>query len=598
MELKELVTLCRRWAWLLIIGTVAGLVGGFVANYIQTPVYESAAKVFITRNRQQSGADIFSINDQQLVLTYQQLLKTHPVISEAESRLGISINPEDVQVDVILNTQIIQIKVQGENPNQIASIANTLVQILIEQNETMQSGRYTLYEEGLNSQIDQVQSEIATLQGEIAQANKSNVEQQLDLVNKQIVDLQDEIVILEQEIAVFAGTSQAERASLAEKQSQIDQIWSLLYIYQQIKTNLTFIGEPIQGDSSLEDPQLTSLQATLNLYQQVYLNLLNSLETVKLARLQSTPTVTQIEEAAIPEKPIRPIPLLYIPISGVVGFFIASGIMFLIDYFDDTIKPSQNIQEIFDIPVIGKITESNQSTEIGEVYSSGQINNSLLNAFEILRINVSRLIKQNSLKTILITSSALGEGKTTIAANLAMALTQSGKKTFLLDADLYHPTLHSLLRIDNKRGLGDILADDVDWKDVISDFRGIVVIPGGISRHSATSLLESERMNRLLEELQKEADVVVVDGPPLFIADSQILASKVDGVLLVVRQGGTITSIARAMLNQLKLIGASVIGVVLNRTSGIDTYYFDGYYRDACSINVAKADKTGASVPP
>jgi len=580
MELKELIDLFRRWIWLLILGAVLGTTSGYIATRLITPIYEAHTKVLINRIRQPNSTDILALSDQQLVLTYQQVLKTQPVLDETGSRLGlIKIDPDHIKVDILPNTQMIEIKVQDENAEHASTIANVLVQVLIEQNETLQAGRYASYEVSLNAQITQVQEQINILQNQITQINQATVEEQLTQVNQQIADLQDEISNLEQEIANFPSyLTSVQRATLTEKQAQLGQLRSLLYIYQQIQTNLNFIGQPSQGGTGRDDPRIASLQSTLNLYQQLYLNLLNNLETVKLARVQSTPTVTQIEIAAIPEKPIRPIPLLYTALSGMVGVFIAAGAILLIDYFDDTLKSSQKIQETLGVPVIGEIMEVNHNGKTGTLFSANQAGSVLLNAFGILRINVSRLIAQSSLRTILVTSPSLAEGKTTIAANLAEAFVQSGKKVILLDADLHHPTVHTYLGLENQKGLSDLLTEDLEWQAVAREFSGITVLTSGANSHSANPLLETDRMDQLIEKLQKKADVVILDGPPIFVMDTQILASKVDGILLVIRQGNTHTAAARAMLNQLNLMKANVLGVVLNRVSHADTYYPNGYY--------------------
>lgn len=131
MELKDVFTLYRRWIWLLALGMILGLGAGYLASKIQTPIYEVSAKVLVTRTRQQGVTDILAMSDQQLVLTYLQLLKTRPVLDEAGARLGIKINRDNVNVEIISDTQIIQIRVQDKNPEQAAAIANTLVQILI-----------------------------------------------------------------------------------------------------------------------------------------------------------------------------------------------------------------------------------------------------------------------------------------------------------------------------------------------------------------------------------------------------------------------------------------------------------------------------------
>jgi len=590
MEPKELISLYRRWIWLVIAGLILGLASGFLASKIQTPTYEASAKVLVTRSRQQGGTDILSISDQQLVATYLQLLKTRPVLNETGARLGRNIDSDNIIVDLVPDTQIIQIKVQDKDPKQAFAIANTLVQILIEQNETLYTGRYTSYEEGLSSQITQVEKQINTLQGQITQINQANVEEQLTLVNQQITDLQVEISSLDQDISKFpALLSTIDRASLAEKQTQLDQLRSLLTLYQEIKTNLTFIGKPAQAGSGLDDIRVTSLQSTLNLYQQLYLNLLNNLTAVKLARVQSTPTVSPIEDAVIPTRPVRPIPLLYTALAGLVGLFIAAGAILLINYFDDTLKSSEKIQEVLGVPVIGEIPEFNPLYRVGKSSSSSHINLSLLNALGILRININRLITQKSPRIILITSPAQGDGKTTIAANLARAFVQSGKKVALLDADLSNPALHSRFEIDNQRGLSHILSDNLDWQDVAHNINGITLITSGSPSESSAALLESEKMTQLLKQMQKEVDMVIMDGSPLFTVDSQILASKAGGILLVVRQGGTITAVARSMLDQLKLMNANVLGAVLNRVPLADTYYVDTHSR---KISADKPEET------
>ena len=565
MELKELFKLYRRWFWLLIAGLVLGMASGFLASQIQAPVYEASTRILITRSRQDGGADMLSLSDQELVVTYQQLLKTRPVLDETEKRLDVEIDPDNVKVDVILDTQIIQIKIRDKDPEHAVEIANTMVQILIEQNESLHAGRYSIYEENLNSQIADIQVQIDNLQGQITQINEASVAAQTELVNQQITELQGEISQLENDISNFPSLlSEVNRARLSEKQTQLDQLRSLLYLYRQIQSNLTFIGQPVQGEATSADPRLSSLQATLSLYQQLYLDLLNNLTAAKLARVQSTPTVSQIEAAVIPKRPLRPIPVLYTALSGMIGMFIVAVAILVIEYFDDTLKSPQKIEQVLGIPVLGEISEAASAPKSTKSNGIEQVSSAVLNAFGILRINLSRLIKQKSLKTILVTSPTLGDGKTTIAVNLAKAFAEAGKKVVLLDADLYHPALHSRFGLEVQNGLSDILTKNLDWQDVALDVDGISVITGGTPSLATSVSLESEGMTRLLSHLQKAANVVIIDGPPLFIVDSQILASKVGGILLVIRQGSTVIGSARAMLNQLHLLDVTVLGAVLN----------------------------------
>lgn len=585
MELKEYVILFRRWFWLLITGLILGLLAGYVLSRIQTPVYEASTKVLVTRSREQGIADILPISDQQLVLTYQHLLTTRPVMDEAGSRLGTNIDPENIRVGVIPNTQILEITIQDQNPETAAAIANSLVQILIEQNENLQSGRYAVYEENLSSQIEQVQAQIDGLQGQITQINQATVEEQLKTVSQQISDLQNEIANLEKEIATSPNSlAAADRAALAEKQTQIDQLRSLLYLYQQIETNLTFIGKPAAGGSGPDDPRVSSLQATLGLYQELYLDLLNNLEAVKLARVQNTPTVTLIEDASIPGEPVRPIPRSYMIIAGFVGLLIAAGTVLLIDYFDETLKSSRKTEEILGIPVMAEIADANHDAKTPSMESVHLDNPAWVNAFALLRFNLGSMAEQKSCRTILITSAAIGEGKTTVAINLAAAFAQSGSKVALVDADLRCPALHSQLGLSNESGLTDILSGTASLDTASADCSGVTIVTSGQGSLPSHVLLESDKLTRLLRDLQKDVDFIILDGPPLFMVDAQILASRVDGILLVVRQGNTIGHMARAMLDQLRLKKANVIGVVLNRMKHNESYYYyASFYPDRMS---------------
>jgi protein-tyrosine kinase len=126
--------------------------------------------------------------------------------------------------------------------------------------------------------------------------------------------------------------------------------------------------------------------------------------------------------------------------------------------------------------------------------------------------------------------------------------------------------LHSQFGLDNRRGLSDNLNENLDWQHVGHDINGMTPITSGPQSQFAAILLESIRMTHSLNQLQKEVDIIIIDSPPLFSVDSQILASKVDGILLVVRQGCTVTAVARAMLDQLEASHSSL--VIYNSTSG------------------------------
>lgn len=599
MELHEIVSHYRRWTWLLIASLAFGIVCGLVISKIQAAVYQASAKVLVAKNRQQDSPGALSLTDQQLVTTYQQLLMTQPVLTRAASGLGSPINPANVRVEILPNTQIIQITVQDGNPSRAAAIANAMVQVLIEQNESLMAGRYTAYEDGLNAQIAQVQKQLTDLQAQITQLNQVIVQEQLAQINTQIDTLESQIVGLEKDIAQAPPTaSSTELASLAEKQAQLDQLRSLLTLYQQIQTNLTYIGKPSQGGTTLNDPQLATLQSTLTLYQQLYLNLLNDLEAVKLARFQSTPTVSPIENAVTPLRPVRPIPVLYMALAGLVSLLLAAVAVLLVDYFADTFTVTQKVQELLRAPIVGQISDTGpgQRRWYRRSHNGPDDPARLENAFGSLRINVTRLLKDRPQNTVLITSPWSSDGKTTIAINLAKSFVRAGKRAILVDADLQHPQIHTRLGVENHMGLADILTNDVDWQEVSCSQDGLTIITSGSTSSNQNALIESEEMAHLLDRLRRKADIVILDGPPLLLVNGQVLASEVGGVLLIVQPHRTKMDVARSMKEQLDIMGLGLLGIVMNRVPEREAYYFDGHYAEGLKKEKRKEDVKEAEV--
>ena len=292
-------------------------------------------------------------------------------------------------------------------------------------------------------------------------------------------------------------------------------------------------------------------------------------------------------------------PLLYILIGIVVGLGCSITAILLMDHFDDTLRSSQNVQEVLGIPILGKISEAHNKKHTGGDRSfTAHEDPELMNAFGSLRINVNRLMQQHSVKVLLVTSPSRGDGKTMISLNLAEAFAASGKKVALVEADLYRPRLHVRFGLDNKNGLTSILTSDLRWEEATKSVRKITVVTGGPATTSSAMLLESEVMDQFLDELQANFDVVILDSPPLFVMDAQILASKVGGILMVVRLGDTITAVARSMLDQLHLMDAHVLGAVLNCVPHQkDISYFDGQVEKQRTKGSEEPDPKKAAIP-
>ena len=584
LDLKESIVIIRHWAWLLVLGLLLGAGVGLFVSTRMAPVYLATTKVLITRSGQPLSSDVTAyLSDLQLVQTYLQVLNTRTVLDMTSARTGVQIEPEDelVKAQVIADTQVIKVDVEYSDPRKAALIANTIVDVLIEQNEVVRAGRYDSMEESIQAQITQVEKQINSIQTQLDQISTEHVQRQLKEVEAQIEPLQNELSTLQQEIAALdPGSSPEQKAQIAEKQARIDEIQPLLNLYQQIRSNLVVLGKPVELGSATSS-RLTQIQSTLDLYQKVYINLLSNLETVRLARLQNTPNIVQIEPASVPDGPIRPRILLNTILAALVGLMLVTGIVFLIEYLDDTLKTPKDVKQHLGLPVLGFVAEMQfEPTEAEEVYVKQQPHSAISEAFRSLRTNLEFASAQERIHTLLVTSSGPTEGKSTVAVNLAAILALSGKRVALVDANMRHPKLHSFFGMSNQEGLSNLFRNPAlvhSVGHVKAELPYLRIIPSGNLPPNPAELLGSKKMDQILAELCKLADVIVIDTPPSLVTDAQVLSGKVDAVLFVIWPGKTTTQRAKASLELFQRAGARVIGTVMNRIPRNRSFYYGGH---------------------
>lgn len=216
------------------------------------------------------------------------------------------------------------------------------------------------------------------------------------------------------------------------------------------------------------------------------------------------------------------------------------------------------------------ITQLNPRSSISEQYRT-------------IRTNLNFTSVDNELRSILITSSSMDEGKSLTAANLAIVYAQQGRKVLLVDADLRKPTVHYTFRLNNLRGLTNILVTKEGLETVtqISSMDNLDVITSGPIPPNPSELLSSNKMKSFLEEVLNIYDVIIFDTPPvLAVTDAQILANIVDGSLLVIRSGQTEYDAAIKAKEALEPAKAKLLGAVLNDVEKKETNYYYYYGHD------------------
>ncbi|MBX7372886.1 CpsD/CapB family tyrosine-protein kinase [Clostridium chauvoei] len=187
-------------------------------------------------------------------------------------------------------------------------------------------------------------------------------------------------------------------------------------------------------------------------------------------------------------------------------------------------------------------------------------------SYRTLRTNIQYSSFDKEYKAIVITSSEPGEGKSTTAANLALSLAQGEKKVVLIDCDLRKPSIHKKFKVSNATGLSDVLIGKERLSNTLKRHgENLLILPSGKIPPNPSEMLSSKAMSNLLEELKEDFDYIIIDTPPIqAVTDSQILSTKVDGTLLVIRAKETKRESVHNAVNLLKKVNAHIMGTVLN----------------------------------
>jgi capsular exopolysaccharide synthesis family protein len=324
--------------------------------------------------------------------------------------------------------------------------------------------------------------------------------------------------------------------------------------------------------------QIAGLQTKLATLQANYAALLSNTQQGAIN------TISVIEAAALPVSPIGPNKPATILLAAVIGFILAAGAAFLLEYLDDSLKNPDDVEKNLGLTTLGAIPVMAETATQGELAVVASSHSIASEAFRVLRTNLRFAGVDRPLKTVLITSPSPSEGKSLTAANLGAALAQAGERVILVDTDLHRPRLHRLFGLRNNRGVTSALLEehpDLDGLLQETTVPGLQVLTSGPLPPNASELLGSARMRELLVALGSQADILLLDSPPATaLADAAVLATQTDGVLLILDSGVTRREAARRAMEALRRVNARVVGAILNRlpTSGGGYYYYYYYH--------------------
>lgn len=381
---------------------------------------------------------------------------------------------------------------------------------------------------------------------------------------------------------------------LVETYSKI--IKSKLVLEQVIsETGVTYTAEELSENVSVEAYENTEMLkiSVTDQDPELAANIANSIAQVfsgEIAKIYQINNISVVDVAVTPEEVSNNTLKRDLLIALFIGIFGTIGVVFVVYYFDDTVKLTDNLEEEIGMPVVAKVFKSdvgsknNRKVELlAQKYPKSVVSESI----KTLRTNLQFSSVDEDIKTILITSSIPGEGKSFISANLAISFAQTDKRVLIVDCDMRKGRQHRIFKLSNSKGLSNLLIDDMtNLKDYINktSVPGVHVITRGTVPPNPSELLNSKKNADLLRVLKAKYDVIIYDGVPCNgLPDSIIMSKLVDKVLIVSSDSMTPKSVLESTKKQLESVNAPIAGDVLNNVNRKNSTYgkYYGYYGDS-----------------
>jgi capsular exopolysaccharide synthesis family protein len=315
--------------------------------------------------------------------------------------------------------------------------------------------------------------------------------------------------------------------------------------------------------------------------------------------------ISIIDYAIAPDGPIGPNRTRTVFIALFLSLGLGVGLALLLEYLDDTVHSTEEVERLLHLPALAVIPSAlsngkrrllagpgalqkrnGNPAENPELLMNVDSRSPLAESYRHLRTSVLLSTAGRAPRSLVVTSSLPGEGKTTTAVNTAVSLAQTGASVVIIDADMRRPRLRSIFNLSERAGLSSILSSDLPDADVLAlvskqQASGLHVLTAGPIPPNPAELLGSDQMRRLLLTLQAHFDHVVVDSPPVnSFTDGVLISTLVDGVLLVVHAGKSSRHVVKRSRQLLQDVGAKIFGVVLNNVNlqSHDYYYYQRYY--------------------
>jgi len=564
-----------------------------------TPVYRASSSVEIERRVTETGffAQFVTWYPGDIMSTESRIIRSRPVLEAVVFSLGLAgTNPSpeelDRQVDRLLTqtrvvreavSNILNIEVTSQDPKEAAALANTIAHVYAEKSAEKKSERDALL--------------------------RSFIEEQMEFARSKLEDSEEALRMYEQtgKITSVKASLESQLASLELKLSELRRNYT--ESHPEVKSTRQRIEDlrGLFGTVSRQELASVRLKREVTLNTELYTLLSKKYKDAMISEADRAANVHIINPATAPRSPVKPNKQMNYAMGILLGLFLGILVAIVRENLDTSIGTIEEVEDYLQVPVlaviprIGEDDKRKRTSHREKLIIFTEPKSPVAEAFRTLYTNIEMTEIEQPHKTVLFTSTSLQEGKSVVISNTALAAAQMGKRVLLLETDLRKPVVHNIFGIPREPGITNYLFGTASYSEILrgtTDFllgsldpqkvaqswgiENLKVIPCGAIPPNPTEIFHSRKIANFLEKVKKDFDLILLDSAPVLpVADSAILATSVDCVVLVYKVGVTARGALRRAKLQLEQARGKVIGIILNdirASEMMDTGYYYHYY--------------------
>jgi capsular exopolysaccharide synthesis family protein len=592
-EEPSLLASIFRHFWIVAIVMVVMLALAFVFLKKVTPLYESKSDIWIQTNVPMMGPDagVSSAGGTNYLNTQTALMKSSIILNAVAQRPDIAnlacfkgVSPplvylhDNLTAEVGKTTDVITVAISTPRPDDSAAIVNAIVDEYMNYSEKGKTDSYAAILKELNPQKEAYEAEIrndeATLENIrlnhpdmsfLIDSQTSNPAMiNLNVATQHYAELRQRVE--DNQILYGSANRQLQVLKQQEEQAYAD--------YEDAQKRAMTVNK-VQDDYTKAQSDMTLARASLKPLEDRINQLDQQADLMKNLR-----SISVLNYGVPRTTPSFPVPVQIISLAAVLGLVIGGFLAYLRDRTDHRLRTADEIQNFVGLQILGVVPRMpGRRTSVARAMSVHlDPRSEVAEAYRTIRTAVYFSPAGNRARTLLVTSPEAGDGKTTSASNLAIAIAQTGRSVLLLDADFRKPTQHKNMDVKDSVGLSSVLSgtETLDRAIQRTGVDGLDILPCGTIPGNPSEILNSQEFGELVDRLALKYDHIIFDSPPVnLVTDARILGAVCDATVLVLRAEKSTRKAAEHARNALLSVGAKVIGAIVNgasRGKGYETY--------------------------